>query len=245
MPGNRYSKKTSARSSASRFRGKSNKMIISRRNAFRKIPRGIPMNALKVSRTWYAGQVVPNTTTTAGFWNYVSSSLSSAGTIAGTALSALPNSTEYTNLFDTFKLNGIKFKFRPRNVDLNLSQTNPSTGTTYTDVPYVTYLVDPYSGLAPSGTYSIATYNNLLQEGKIKTVRGDKEFSIYVKPRVQEQFGSGAIRFISPRYTLTDTNGTTMPHRGFHMFFHSYNFTGVFNTYDVYVTYYMTFKGQK
>lgn len=239
------SRKNYARSAASGARGSSKYSYTRRRNAFRKIPRGIPMNALRVCRTWYAGQVVPSTASTAGFWSYVTPSLSTAGTIAGTALASLPNSAEYTNLFDTFKINAVKFKFRPRNVDLNLSQTNPSTGTVYTDVPYVTYLADSYNTLTPSGIYGITAYNTLLQEGKVKTIRGDKEFSIYMKPKIQEQFGSGAVRFVKPKYTATDTNGTTMPHRGFHIFFHSYNFTGVFNQYDVYVTYYMTFRGQK
>lgn len=222
------------------------KRNVTKRKAFMKrVPRKIPMNSLKVKRTWYAGQVVPSTTTTANFWSYVTPSLNSAGTIATTALSAVPNLTEYTSLFDSFKINAIKLTFRPRNVDFNLSQTNPSTGTTYSDVPYVSYLIDPYSTLSPSGTYSIGTFNNFYAEGKAKTIRGDKEFSIYWKPKCQEQFGSGALRYIKPRYAATDTNGNTMPFRGVHLFFHSYNFTGVFNQYDVYATYYMTFKGQK
>lgn len=226
---------------------RSNKKRFNKKRSFnmRKGMRRSSKNTLTVQRTWYAGQVVPSTVATGNFWSYVTPSLSSAGTIATTALSAVPNLTEYTSLFDSFKVSAIKLKFRPRNVDINLSQSNPSTGTTYTDVPYVSYLIDPYSTLTPSGTYSIATFNNFYAEGRAKTIRGDKEFSIYWKPKCQEQFGSGALRYINPRYASTDTAGTTMPLRGVHIFFHSYNFTGVFNQYDVYATYYMKFKGQK
>lgn len=209
------------------------------------IPRMLSSNVLNVKRQFYAGRVIPSTATTLNFWCYVTPTLQSAGIMSSTTLAGLPNLTEYTNLFDTFKLAAIKYRFVPRNMDYNLSQVNPSTGTTFFDVPQVSILKDPQSTVSPSGVYGITSYNTLLEQGNVRRVRGDKEFSVYLKPLIQEQYGSGALRYIKPRYTGTDASGVAMPHRGFHIYWHNFNFSTTFTEYDVYVTYYMSFKGQK
>lgn len=217
-----------------------------RRNRVRKVmrvPRPLKTNYLSIKRSWYAGRVVPSTVSTNNFWCYCTPTLMNAGILSTTTLSGLPNLSEYTVLFDAYKISGIKYRFVPRNMDYNLGQINP-TGTFY-DVPMVSIINDPTSVVLPSGAYTMATYNTFAETGSLRRIRGDKEFTIYMKPLIQEQYGSGALRYIKPRFTATDSNGQTMPHRGFHIFWHNFNFSSTFTEYDVYVTYYITFKGQR
>lgn len=203
-------------------------------------------NSLTVKRTFYSGSVNPAIGATNQFWSYLTPSLGSAGILFNTTLSGLPNLTEYRDLFDTFKLSAVKYRLVPRVGPLTQDQTIPSTGTTFIDKPMISTLIDPKSQITASGTYSLGTYNTFLELGNVRRRRGDREVNIYWKPLIQEQYGSGALRYIKPRYTNIDTLGQSMPHRGCYVFWHNWNFTSVsLPQYDVYVTYYLKFKGQR
>lgn len=200
-----------------------------------------------MKRRCFVGTFTPGTAATANFYNYVTASLNSAGTIATIPLTGLSNLTEYQALFDQFRINAIKWEFLPRIVDLNQNQTNASAGTTFQDRPYISYCVDKRGTTIPGGTYSSGTYNAFTEVGPVKMRRGDKPLSIYIKnPLIVEQFGGGATRYVTPKFADIDSSGIAMAHRGLYVFFHNQVFTSAaFVQYDVYCTYYVTFKGMK
>lgn len=202
---------------------------------------------ISVKRTVHLGLFSPNTTSTNGFWQYRTVSLDD-GFIneSGISMAGLINVVEYENIFDQFKLNAAKITLRPRVTNLSAEQDAPTAGTVFREIPYVTISLDPYDTIVPSGTYSRATYNAFLEAGKnIRTRRADRPFSVYLKPVVREQYGGGATRYMKPRFTDLNASGKAMAHRGYHMFFHNQNFSGTFTQYDVFVTYFLQFKGQK
>lgn len=204
------------------------------------------LQTLSVKRRFWAGTITPGTTSTTSFWNYVTPTLSSAGFICGTTLGGLPNLAEYQALFDQYRLNAIKLEFKPRVFNVTNDQ-NPATGGTFRDRPYVSILIDRRGTTTPAGTYSNSTYNAFAEAGNVKMKRGDRDLSVYLsKPIISEQYGGGATRYVSPKFTDMDSAGITMPHRGMYSFFHTQQFsTTAFTSYDVFATYYLTFKGQK
>lgn len=218
----------------------------------RRVPRNIPtrLPIVSVKRTWWAGSIQPSATATSTFWSYVEPTLSSAGTIFGTSLNGLTNLSEYVNLFDLYKVNGIVFKFVPRLADLNQSQQNQTTGLQFTERPRLALFNDPMSQVTPAGSYGQSTFNSLMELGNVKDVRGDRQVTIYVKPKVREEYGIGAVRYVDPQWTnLSTAAGQTMPLRGFHIFGYNWGFGGFspapLQAYDVYVTYYLQFKGMR
>lgn len=204
----------------------------------------MPSNALNVKRRVFAGSVTTGTVSTGRFWSYVTTSLTSAGTLFTTALGGLTNMTEYDALFDTYALKGVKFEFQPKLVDISQPQTYDSVSPAVLDRGYIDVIIDPKSNTVPSGTLTGATYNAFAEIGNPKTYRADKPFSVYFKPLIQEQYGGGFNRYITPR--PTDITATAMQHRGFHIFWRNQNMSSVTNvSFDVYVTYYLQFRGKR
>lgn len=193
-----------------------------------------------------------STVATTNFWKYNTVSLDSImlNYSSGSTICSLTNLAEYQQLFDQFKLSAYKITLRPKYVNYNMSQQNATTGTTPYNIPYVCILKDAESAPSISGGWSQTTLNALLEQGG-KIYRADRPVSIYMKPKVAEQYGSGAVRYITPRYTNLGTGsnaGTQMAHQGFHMFF----FNGTWDTasvsqqaWDVYATLYLKFKNPK
>lgn len=210
-----------------------------------KYRRARPRQALlSVKRTCWIGSFTPATAATSDFWSYQTPSLASAfAAPGGVALGGLSNLAEYTPMFEQYKINGIKLAFKPRFVNFNMDQQVPTAGVAFRDPPYVSVIMDPRNNVTPSGLYSAATINSFLENGNVKTRRADRAFSVYVRPQVQEQFGGGAVRYIKSPWT--NSGDTTVAQRGYHLFFHNQNFGTTFNQYDVFVTYFLQWKGMK
>lgn len=207
--------------------------------------RGTPF--ISVKRTCYLGAFTPNSTTTNGFWQYRTVSLTKGFFDASAAsMGGLSNLTEYTSLFDLYKLGAVKITLRPNQQNMQSDQVLYSSSTTQ-NIPYVSICIDPTDNVSPTGVYNATTYNAFMEQGnRVRTKRADRTFSVYLKPKVIEQYGNGADRYVSPRWTrLDNTAGQDMPHRGYHMFFHNQAFSAGFMTYDVFVTYYLRFKGAR
>lgn len=201
-------------------------------------------DSLSCKRRVFAGQVSPANTSTGAFWSYVTTSLGTAGTLWTTVLAGLSNMAEYDALFDQYTLKAYKFEFHPRFVDLNQDQTYDSTAPTNFVRGYVDVIVDPKNTTVPSGALSSATYNSFCELGNPRTYRADKPFSIFIRPKIQEQYGGGFNRYIGPQ--PTDISATGMQHRGFHIFCRNQNMSGtLLPQFDVYVTYYLRFKGKR
>lgn len=235
-----------------KFRKKrSSKKMYKKYTIYRK-PRNINLNKSLIVKRMVSGTtpLTFSTTATTNFWKYNTVSLDSGflNYSSGTALVNLTNLAEYQALFDQYKLNGYKLTFRPKFFNYNYNQINPTTGTTTTNIPYFCIVKDPMSTITPVGGWSQSTLNTLLEQGG-KIIRADRTVSIYIKPKIVEQYGGGANRYISPRFTdLTTVAGVATQHRGFHLFY----FNGTWDTasvasnaWDVYITYYLSFKNPK
>lgn len=190
------------------------------------MPRSIPQNILQVRRIYNWTTLVPSTASVNGFWQYI-----------GFQPINLPDFAQYANVFDMFKVNALKFTMYPR----------------YTEVPiagqpqvYATYVIDPQSLLTPTGTYTRATYNTLLEQGGVKIRSLNRPFSIYFRPKMADDINtSPSQKFIN---TWMSTTSGALIARGFHLFFSDANFSGAGFanvSVDVTITAYMQFKNIK
>lgn len=206
----------------------------SRKMMVRRVPRAMP-NVLSVKRTFWWNTWSWATTTTAGFWQYLNVSLST-----------MPNIAEYQALFDLYKINGVKFTFRP-----NIDGVNPAdvAGATGGGMGQVHYIIDPSNTYTPTGSWSSTTVNQFLELGGVKTRNMAKPFSIYLRPKISDDAVGGGTNAqpLGPRWLRTDSPGVI--HNGVHVLLHpsnSFATTPTFRvTYDIFITFYLQFKGQK
>lgn len=192
---------------------------------------------LKVQRTFWLQAWAPSTASVPGYWQYWT-----------TSPSQLPNASEYTALFDKYKVTSIKFTFRPRYDNFAGSDTTDTTlpGTTAQGGTNMHVIIDPTSNVVPSGAYSSSTLNAFLENGRVRSYTGNKPISVFIKyPCVAEDSnGTSNARYQKAQWYSTNLMG--VQHRGFHAFLQDTNLTGVFNqTFDVFVTYNILFKGMK
>lgn len=193
-------------------------------------------SAMNIKRSFYLETWSPNTATTGGFWRYL-----------GLTFTTVPNYTELQTLFDQYKINGIKYTFRPRYDSFAGNDTVDTTlpGVTNQGGCNVHVINDPYSVIVPGGTYTSGTLNNFLEQGSARTYQGIKPFSVYFKPSVSTTISSDAsARRIRAPWLLTSSAG--LNHAGFHVFAQDPNLTGNFGqAFDIFVTVYMSFKGAR
>lgn len=191
------------------------------------------VGVVNVKRTFNYGYWQPSTTATTDFWKYFTF-----------RFYELPTYTEFTNVFDRYKLNGIKVTFRPR--------FNGFTGdnTTDTTLPGVTnqaganlhIINDPYSITAPSGTYTRTNMNLFLEQGNVRSYNGNKVINVFFKPTTYETVdGVATGRLKRPGWISSAANPLFY---GFHAFAQDFNMTGSFGqSWDIFVTFYMQFTG--
>lgn len=188
----------------------------------------------RFKRTFYTTTLTPSTGATSGFWQY--------STIT---LSDLPNVTEYTALFDQYKINAVKVTFRPRYDNFAGNDTVDTTlpGTTAQGMTRVHVINDPDSTLTPTGAYTSATLNSFLEQGNVRTYDGTKPFSVYYRPKIVNSLTTGTNNIRAP---WINTSSPSVSHRGFHYFMQDVNLTGTFNqAFDIFVTMYFMCKNSK
>lgn len=192
---------------------------------------------LNVTRTWWNSNWSPSTSSTAGFWQYLT-----------TSVGAIPNIAEYTALFDSYKVNSLTITLRPR------YDSFAGNDTTDTVLPNVTnqggndvhVVIDPKSTVSPSGTYTSANLNAFLENGKVRSYRGMRPITIRIKyPCIADDVNNTAsTEFKRPMYISTSNTGVTI--RGAHVFISDVNLTGNFGqSYDLFFSMNVTFRGMK
>jgi len=199
----------------------------------RRVPRAIgnryPM--LKLNRTTWAFNWTPNTTTTDGFWKLLTWRMNLTHSLQ-----------DFTGLFDQFKLYALKWKFMPRYDNFSGNDTTDTTvpGVTNQGACRMHILVDPFTSVAPTGTYTAATLNTFLENGnRVKTFSGNRPFSVFTRTCVD----SAGERKRAPWLNITETAAV---HYGIHAFAQDVNLTGIFGqSWDVFVTAYMMFKNAR
>lgn len=201
----------------------------------RRVPRGVKTQMLSVQRTFFLSTWAWASTTTNDFWRY----------FAGSFVQ-LPNAAEYKALFDTYKINGIKFTFRP-----NIDGVNPSdvAGATGGGMGNVHYIIDQDNSYSPLGAWSSATVNSFLELGNVKTRSMNKPFSIYYKPKISNDVTGSLTNGQPMRPVFLRTDSDSVPHNGVHILLqpsNSFAASPTFRvTFDIFATFYMQFKGNK
>ncbi len=194
-----------------------------------KMPR---LNATMIQRTTFAGTWAFDTIGINGFWRYWT-----------TNVAQMNNWAEFKPVFDEYKINAIKYTFRPR-YD-SYEGAVPTPGTPGYPLAYAHVIKDPASTNIPSGVYNGGTVNSFLENGNVKTYTLNKPFSIYFRPKIASQvFGGGtASSMVSTRFIKSTDD--VVDHRGFHMLLQNNNLTGTNPSVqlDVFITYYVSLKG--
>lgn len=203
-----------------------------RRKIVRRIPRRIPRSptntSVSVKRTLYAGNWVWGTASTSDFWRFIEYSLASG----------FNNHGEFTPIFDRYRINAIRVQFLPR-FDWVAAPTTGATPLTVAK-PRMAIINDAYSNLSPSGTYTSANLNSMMENGAT-IYDATKPVTVYWKPAIPYSV-SGGVTF--KRAPFLRTTETSILHRGFHAFIFQNNFTTTPTdlAWDIMVTMYVTFK---
>lgn len=198
-------------------------------------PLRMPSMVMKFKRKFWLYNWTLNTATTIGFWRYLNLTLND-----------MPASTEITNLFDQFKISGIRYELHPRYDTFGGENTTDTTlpGVTNQAGNKVHVVNDPRSALTPTGTYTTATLNSFMEQGKVRTYSGNRTIVIYHKPTIVQSLPTGSRVIKAP--WLQTSNSTTVSHFGAHVFLQDINLTGVTGqSYDVFATLYMVCRGAR
>lgn len=148
-------------------------------------------------------------------------------------LSQLPNYSEFTSLFDRYRISGVKLKIIP-------TCDNNATGTSATyNAPRLYYCWDYDDSDAP------ITANQMMERDNVKIKQGLRVISTYSKPRAQMAiFNTGLSTAYgdAQRKQWIDMGNTSVPHYGFKCWFESDSASTLVNTYKIYATMYLQLK---
>lgn len=187
-------------------------------------------------RTTYIGATTFSSASTSGFWQYRIMSASQ-----------LPSFAELAAVFDEYKIGALKYTFRPRydGYDANDPATSGSTSPLTMCTAHV--INDPGSSMVPAGTYTSATLNTFLENGKVKSYPLTKPFSVYFRPKIATGALGGATGTICVASKWIKTLDDQVTHRGFHMFLQNNSMAATNGSVilDTFVTFYMKVRGAK
>lgn len=190
--------------------------------------------SLTMKRTFYDGTWEFNNTVLSGFWRYQTFTTAQ-----------INNFAELANVFDMYKIHGIRQTWRPRYDSVNNAGAALTAPQAYAHV-----VVDQDSTVVPSGAFGVPTLNAFMEQGdRVKTHTLNKPFSVYFKPKIASDIGGDT--FTTRSATWLRTSNTTALHRGYHMMLQPNAMTTALtpvnaNIYlDSFVTVYFTVKGLK
>lgn len=217
-----------------------------RRLAPRKRTRMAPVRRMKVPRTLnnrgvvsikrklWVQNWVPNTTTTNGFYRNFNLTLAN-----------LTNYTEFTNLFEFYKITSWVIELVPRYDGFMGNDTVDTTlpGITNQGATRVHVNIDPLDQGVPSGVYDSTTLNSMLESGSTRTYNGNRTVRIYIKnPAASDTIGGTTGGRARSRWISTGVSNVS--HWGAKVFMQDVNLTGTFGqAYDIFYTVYLKFKG--
>lgn len=180
-----------------------------------------------------------NTTTTAGF----------ARLLLG-QFNQITNYAEYAQLFDLYKITGIKVTLLPRYGEVGAPASSTGSLSAYNNQFYVTWGTQKGSFTVPTGTYGSSTFNILTEQmNGVRTQKLDKPVSFFYKPNISEDLTStGAAIIPASSKWLSTTAGVDVSHIGVVAMIHDSNFAALevpgFSV-DVLYTFNFKMKGQR
>lgn len=148
------------------------------------------------------------------------------------SLSQVPNPSDFTNLFDFYRINAIKLHFIPQ------ANMNSTGSLDPLSIPVIHYMVDQDDSIG------FANETQALEKEGIKTRRLDKPFTYYLKPRVSTEIYNNGITTayaLNRRAQWIDCNSSGVAHFGLKGWITTASASTM--RLKVYATYYMQFKG--
>lgn len=146
------------------------------------------------------------------------------------ALVDLPNSTDFTNLYDQYRFNKVVFKLIPK---ISESSINPGA-ITNANLQQIHSVIDHDDNTAPTGI------NQLVQYQTHKMTRGHQVHTRVLIPKCQATV-SGASAAPKAKQWL-DCDQNSLAHRGLKFIVPAPATPGTTLYYDLELTYYMSFK---
>lgn len=160
-------------------------------------------------------------------------------------LSDLPDYSQFTNLFDRYRINAVKLLFIPayNSIEENQGNLNQASSLNYLSVqPRVYTIIDK------NGDATTSTENTMLENGNVRIIREPcKSFTVYCKNPCVQLAGEASgviVSGISKARQWCDTTNYNMAHYGISWGGIAYNGTSstVAQAYNIVATYYLQFK---
>lgn len=200
------------------------------RRRFRKtrITKNPQLSVYNIQRNFHYAHWVPSTVAVVDFWKQVVFTANN-----------LPDFSQLQSIFDEYKINGIRVRMMPRSTEY--AGNDNTAASTRQPTNFVSVRIDPMDQLAAAGAYTRNTYNTFCERGKVAVYTGIEPIDFFFRPMIGDQLQTGVSR-VRPMWINSADGG--VEHYGFNCFFHDPNFAAAFTqTYDVFVTYYMQFRG--
>lgn len=125
----------------------------------------------------------------------------------GFTIGSLPSSTELTNLYDQYKIVGVKVKLIPVYNSASPTDVSPGTNPKVAVIPYISTVVD-YDGVSANTLSGFNQYSNL------KTRLFDKPVSVYIPyPGFKDNDTTTSAAIVN-RGKWIDTSKTAVNHNG-------------------------------
>lgn len=142
-------------------------------------------------------------------------------------LQNVPNSGEFTALFDQYKINGVKVVFMPR---ANSSEVGTNQG-----------LIKFFSAIDYDDNTAPTSINDLLQYENMKCTNTSKDHKRYLRPKIaREIYNSVTTTAYGPTSGWIDCTNAAVPHYGIK--YALQQLPSGAQSMDIKVTYYLAFK---
>lgn len=160
----------------------------------------------------------------------------------------IQNYAEYTQLFNLYKIKGIKVTLLPRYGEVVAPASSTAGQTSYNNQFYVTWGQQRGNVVVPTGTYGSTTYNLMCENiYNIRTQKLDKPVSYFFRPNIAQSVGVSGAEIIRAPW-LSTTDGVDVSHIGLLAFIHDANFAALEQpgfSLDLQYTFYFSCKGTR
>lgn len=213
-----------------------------RQKRMRRMGAGGNTNILRTKRTWHTnptGEGIPGTTWDLYWDSATGNFVNCQGIGREFKLSDVPNSTEFTTLFDAYRIKGVKLEFIPIYNSHEINEGPASSPFDRLGMPLMTFARDLDDSTAP------VNENTILQYAANRRVNLSSKKTIYIaNPRVAQtvyQSGITAAYSEAKRNVWIDCANPSVPHYGLKYYVPTENLSKILYV-RVYATYYMEFK---
>lgn len=156
-----------------------------------------------------------------------------AATAFSFKLTDLPQYTDFTNLFDQYKITGVKLDFIP--FADNVSWEVASNGAAVSAPGGPLMIAADYDDVSVP-----ASASDMLSRQNVKVVPVGRRYQMFIRPKFNDVANSTTV---VPARGFIDCDTATAPHYGIKCWMAAPNVSNTSFTYQVWATYYVTLKG--